>query len=171
MARIETQSGDKTYELTSGEMIIGRDSTADIRLKDDFVSGHHTLIKKTNDGYFIRDLQSANGTSVNGSMIDDDIWLQDGATIEIHGHKLFFKESATETNQSDKTPNKELGDDGTADEDQDYIALRIKVHQLTLDEMNLQRLTADGKSDDEIKEIAHQKLDVVLKKNGSENSF
>lgn len=60
-----------TYELRSEETIIGRNPTTDITLLDDGISREHSLIlyDETEDAYTIEDLQSTNGTKVNGKRV------------------------------------------------------------------------------------------------------
>jgi predicted component of type VI protein secretion system len=48
------------------QVVIGRGDDCDLALVDPGVSARHASIEKTSAGYFIRDLDSANGTIVNG---------------------------------------------------------------------------------------------------------
>ena len=59
------------YELSSEETMIGRNPTTDITLLDDGISREHALILvDPEDGiYVIEDLQSTNGTKVNGKRV------------------------------------------------------------------------------------------------------
>lgn len=50
---------------------IGRDTSCEIVVKDTFASGRHARIEKKLGGYFIRDLQSRNGTFLNGGKIQE----------------------------------------------------------------------------------------------------
>lgn len=60
-----------TYELTSEETMIGRNPTTDITLLDEGISREHALILFDEDEgtYSIEDLQSTNGTKVNGRRV------------------------------------------------------------------------------------------------------
>jgi pSer/pThr/pTyr-binding forkhead associated (FHA) protein len=60
-----------TYELTSEETMIGRNPTTDITLLDEGISREHALILFDDDEgtYSIEDLQSTNGTKVNGRRV------------------------------------------------------------------------------------------------------
>ena len=57
-----------TYDLDSEETLIGRNPTTDITLLDEGISREHALISFNEDdcSYSIEDLQSTNGTMVNG---------------------------------------------------------------------------------------------------------
>jgi DNA-binding NtrC family response regulator len=53
--------------------MVGRDPGCQIVLKDEFVSSRHARIEKRTGGYVLRDLQSRNGTYLNGSRISEAI--------------------------------------------------------------------------------------------------
>ena len=61
---------------------IGRDSSADLKLQDPFISRLQAEIYKEHEKWFIRDIQSKNGTFLNGNRIDENpIPLKQGDTI------------------------------------------------------------------------------------------
>ena len=71
------------YELGVAETIIGRNPTTDITLLDEGISREHAIILCDEDGaYSIEDLQSTNGTKVNGKRIRS-CTLADGDEIVI----------------------------------------------------------------------------------------
>ncbi len=57
------------YPLTKACTIIGRDRTADIALKDSLVSRQHAAILYKDNLFLLKDLESTNGTVLNGNMI------------------------------------------------------------------------------------------------------
>ena len=64
----------KTYELPPNELLkIGRDSDCDVPLiwNDDSVSRRHALVRRRADGCWLVDLDSLNGTFVNGERIQE----------------------------------------------------------------------------------------------------
>ncbi|MFT5442189.1 MAG: pSer/pThr/pTyr-binding forkhead associated (FHA) protein [Myxococcota bacterium] len=73
-ARIVATDGDfegMAYELVADETMIGRNSTADISLLDDGMSREHAIIsyEEASGEYVVDDLQSTNGTKVNGKRV------------------------------------------------------------------------------------------------------
>ena len=68
------------YELNSEETLIGRNPTTDVTLLDENISREHSIIvfDEESGGYTIEDLQSTNGTKLNGKrirsadLVDDD---------------------------------------------------------------------------------------------------
>lgn len=70
------------YRLEAGESIIGRASTAHIKLGDDGVSRKHARVVSDGGAVRIEDLGSSNGTLVNGDRVDLQ-QLKDGDKIQI----------------------------------------------------------------------------------------
>ena len=77
------------YELASEETIIGRNPTTDITLLDENISREHSIILRDSETgtYSIEDLQSTNGTKINGKRVRS-VDLQHEDEIEI-GHTHF----------------------------------------------------------------------------------
>ena len=77
------------YELDSDETIIGRNPTTDVTLLDENISREHAIILYDTEAmsYTIEDLQSTNGTKINGKRTRSAT-LADTDEIEI-GHTRF----------------------------------------------------------------------------------
>ena len=60
----------KRFEFKSGPVALGRDNSNAIRLHDTEVSRRHAELRQDDDTYRVVDLGSANGTYVNGQLID-----------------------------------------------------------------------------------------------------
>jgi pSer/pThr/pTyr-binding forkhead associated (FHA) protein len=77
------------YALTNEETIIGRNPTTDVTLLDENISREHSIVLRDPETgtYSIEDLQSTNGTKVNGKRVRSAD-LADGDEIEI-GHTRF----------------------------------------------------------------------------------
>jgi pSer/pThr/pTyr-binding forkhead associated (FHA) protein len=77
------------YELGSSETLIGRNPGTDITLLDEGISREHAIVlyDDEQDRYVIEDLQSTNGTKVNGKRVRS-IALAPGDEIQI-GQTLF----------------------------------------------------------------------------------
>jgi sigma-B regulation protein RsbU (phosphoserine phosphatase) len=72
------------------EFVIGRSGFCDIVLNKRSISREHARIFEKNGEYFIEDLESLNGTSVNGRPIQGITRLVDGARINLHDVPLSF---------------------------------------------------------------------------------
>jgi pSer/pThr/pTyr-binding forkhead associated (FHA) protein len=71
MARlvITTPSGGVPHELTEKITTIGRAPENVMQLEDPSVSGRHAQIEQVGEDYTITDLESTNGTRVNGELV------------------------------------------------------------------------------------------------------
>jgi len=70
------------------EIIIGRSAACDIRLDGDTISRRHCAIRRTEQGYRVKDLQSRNGTFVNGKKITKEAGLSANDTLLVGTYKL-----------------------------------------------------------------------------------
>lgn len=91
--RIEIQTGGfggMSFDLASAETLIGRNPTTDITLLDEGISREHAVLHFEEDEakHLLEDLQSTNGTKVNGKRVRSAT-LDDGDEIEI-GHTCFL---------------------------------------------------------------------------------
>jgi predicted component of type VI protein secretion system len=66
---LEGSDAGRCFELQNSPLSVGRFPDNHIVLRDDFVSRKHVVIGKTDEGFFIQDLGSRNGTYVNGEKI------------------------------------------------------------------------------------------------------
>lgn len=74
---------DNVFPLLDSEQTIGRVPTNTIALPDASVSSTHARISRTAEGFFIEDLQSRNGTFVNGEKVETRRLLADGDLIRL----------------------------------------------------------------------------------------
>lgn len=70
------------HKIEGPETIIGRATSAQVRLNDDGISRRHCRILQIGGEVIIEDLGSANGTLVNGTMIQHHV-LQEGDKIRL----------------------------------------------------------------------------------------
>lgn len=71
------------YELENDEITIGRGSRNNIVIRDDEVSREHCRLVRLMDDYEVVDLNSSNGTFVNGQRVVGSWLLQPGSIIEL----------------------------------------------------------------------------------------
>ena len=79
---------DSTFALPSGEMHVGRDPSNLLSISDPSLSRRHCALSRDEDGYKIRDLDSRNGTSVNGAAVKE-ARLRHGDQISV-GDSIFL---------------------------------------------------------------------------------
>ncbi len=82
------------YNMNKERYTIGRLPDNDIRIDNPAVSGHHSLIINILNDSFLEDLNSTNGTYVNGKLIKKHA-LQHGDVVTCGHHQLRFVEDDT----------------------------------------------------------------------------
>jgi pSer/pThr/pTyr-binding forkhead associated (FHA) protein len=82
-------------EIQAESVTIGRDPECEVRLGDLTVSRRHALLTRHADNrYFIEDLQSRNGLSLNGNAITQPTAVTGGDQICVGSYQLTFLNSA-----------------------------------------------------------------------------
>ncbi len=93
------------YNMTKERYTVGRLPDNDVRIDNAAVSGHHALIINILNDSFLEDLNSTNGTYVNGKLIKKHA-LQHGDVITIGHHQLRFvdqEEADADPDEFEKT--------------------------------------------------------------------
>jgi pSer/pThr/pTyr-binding forkhead associated (FHA) protein len=89
------------YNMSKERYTVGRLPDNDVRIDNAAVSGHHALIINILNDSFLEDLNSTNGTYVNGKLIKKHA-LQHGDVITVGHHQLRFVDSQVEGDGSDE---------------------------------------------------------------------
>jgi hypothetical protein len=82
----------RKQEITSPKVVVGRSRTCDVRLTDVNVSRRHAEIRQEGTTYWIIDLDSMNGTVVNGRRVERER-LRDGDKIVLGSTEIVFGKS------------------------------------------------------------------------------
>ena len=72
MPRLVAQSPEfagKIFDLSGKEITVGRVEDNGIQVEHASVSGHHAVLKLDSQDYIIKDLESTNGTRINGERV------------------------------------------------------------------------------------------------------
>lgn len=107
---------DKVVELPAGEISIGRVASNQLPISDPALSRRHCLLVQEEGRYKISDLQSRNGTLVNGIAINEH-WLRHGDRIGVGDSLLLFL-----TQEESPEPA------GTIEFDDENLPLQATVH-------------------------------------------
>ncbi len=91
-------------KVVGGRLTIGKAADNDLVLTDDTVSRHHCEIVRAPDGLHVRDLDSTNGTRIDGTRIREAM-IQPGSILKVGEIEIQFKPTAQriEVLPSDKT--------------------------------------------------------------------
>lgn len=79
----EDESPDQHLSIHKDSVILGRGEECDIRLDVRQISRQHVCVYRQGNRYFIEDLESKNGTWVNGQQIKGSRELADGDEIQL----------------------------------------------------------------------------------------
>lgn len=89
LATITVGEAEHDVVLQGDELVIGRLEECDICLSDAVASRRHAALIKVEDGWVLQDLESTNGTLLNGQPVEREV-LHDGDVIEIGVTRLVF---------------------------------------------------------------------------------
>jgi len=92
LARIVVLTGDRAGRKVTldRELVFGRSRRAGLQLDDPQVSRHHARIRRIPSGFQLEDLQSRNGTALNGEILRKPTALTFGDRIQIGSNLLLF---------------------------------------------------------------------------------
>ncbi|MBS2017951.1 MAG: sigma 54-interacting transcriptional regulator [Deltaproteobacteria bacterium] len=79
-----------TSKVVGGRLTIGKAADNDLVLTDDTVSRHHCEIVRAPDGLHVRDLESTNGTKIDGTRIREAM-VQSGSVLKVGEVEIQFK--------------------------------------------------------------------------------
>lgn len=78
----------RSIPLAGERTVIGRDPAADLSIEDEAVSWHHLEIENRGGVLMATDLDSRNGTALNGDPLDRPRRLRDGDTLILGSQRL-----------------------------------------------------------------------------------
>lgn len=77
-----------SIKLTKERMLVGRRDNCDIVLRHSNVSSHHCELYLEDDYWHVRDLNSRNGTRVNGVRVVSEERLDPGDVLSVAHHEF-----------------------------------------------------------------------------------
>lgn len=105
MAFLIIMSGEmkgRRFEIDRGEITIGRGSDNIISLPDAAASGHHCSVLRDGQNFTVRDLNSTNGTHLNGNVVKESR-LKPKDIIKIGEVEIMFNGKDVEVDESGST--------------------------------------------------------------------
>ncbi|WP_433928448.1 FHA domain-containing protein [Sorangium cellulosum] len=102
---IEDDEGKQTgLPLAHEEYALGRGESNSIRLTDRNVSRRHATLAKNGQGWVIRDLDSYNGTYVNGARVTGEQHLRHGDLVQLGDYRIEIVDEALSSAVTSPTP-------------------------------------------------------------------
>jgi hypothetical protein len=74
-----------------GGLSIGRSTDADVRIEDRFASGIHARLYSRGASYYVEDMNSTNGTFLNGAVLEGEAELTDLDEVKIGDTEFRFE--------------------------------------------------------------------------------
>jgi hypothetical protein len=90
------------FELTASESVMGRYPFCDIVLPSHTISRQHARVVQVDDHYFVEDMNSLNGTFVNGDRVRGRVQLKDQDRIRLYETLLIFR--LTDESEHEQNP-------------------------------------------------------------------
>jgi predicted component of type VI protein secretion system len=78
----------RSFSLSAERTVVGRDPEADVCIEDEAVSWKHLEIESRGGVLMATDLDSSNGTALNGEPLDRPRRLSDGDVLTLGSHRL-----------------------------------------------------------------------------------
>jgi len=180
MSHLRIKKGKKAgklYEIGEKSTIIGRETTADIQIDDKAASREHAEVFKLGEMYFVRDLNSRNGTLVNGELIDEEL-LREGDVIQIGETEFAYEEKEVDAEEITEDSEDLMFDDAadlgsTVEFHLDEIA-KEKTAEATKEVENLKTIYHIGKilsSEVSSTRLLDDILDIILRKVDADNVY
>ncbi len=92
--------------LLERDMLVGRDPSCDLIINDRQISRFHARFEVTEEGIYLEDLGSKNGTFYNGHLLGEPVLLKDGDLLQVAllQHFTFLTSDATMPLESGMQP-------------------------------------------------------------------
>ncbi|MEO7456503.1 MAG: FHA domain-containing protein [Gemmatimonadaceae bacterium] len=92
------------FELDKPVFALGRGAHNDVVLRDDSVSLTHATLLRKGNVWYVLDLGSANGTSVDGSRVSGERVIVTGSRLKVAGVEMVFRSYADGLEDAGTTP-------------------------------------------------------------------
>ncbi len=167
------QGRRESRELTDGTWFIGRGESCRIRLNFPDVSERHAYLSVRDGVVHLKDLNSANGTYVNGEPIDETVTLDGSKVIQIGESMLRVSEEydlpepAVEEEEpvvEDETaPEETAADEESADPFRELRrSVQEQIQRELLKRMDMKRLTLQGVDAEGLEDTAREKIRQII---------
>ncbi|MGE0711116.1 MAG: FHA domain-containing protein [Planctomycetota bacterium] len=88
---VEEGGKARALEFEQDVVTIGRTNDNAVKISDALSSRHHCQVSRADDGYWVEDLKSRNGTKLNGAPLKERTLLKPGDRIEVGESYVHFR--------------------------------------------------------------------------------
>jgi general secretion pathway protein E len=146
---VHTPDGRRKVPIGDKPVTIGRHPENTVVISDPASSRRHCIIEKNGSGWRVRDLNSSNGTRLNGLVIETSRLLP-GDIVTIGGTRIVLVAPATHKNA---TPPEDVIEEAEIIEDLDLAAVEDLADAEELSESEILEDDADVLSEDDLVEV------------------
>ena len=162
--------GDRaTQVLSEGTYLIGRGESCRIRLPFPDVSERHAILTVRDGRAVLEDLHSANGTFVNGEMVDAAVTLGYDMVVQIGSSMLRVSDGAAQP----PPPEPEIAEPAAPADDEPPAApddaqrelrrnVQTQIQNELLKRMDMKKLTVEGVDREGLEDRAREKIRQIV---------
>ncbi len=164
----------ETRELSEGTYVIGRGASCRIRFDAPEVSERHAILTVRGGRAILEDLNSANGTYVNGEVVDQPVSLDSGMVVQVGNCMLRVSDGDEQEPEQEEV----AAADSPAEEDvpeQDAAAdappdpmravrrsVQTQIQHELLKRMDMKKLTVQGVDRDGLEDSARENIRTII---------
>lgn len=172
----------ETRELSDGTYFIGRGGSCAVRFNFPEVSERHAILTVRDGLCWLEDLHSANGTYVNGEIVDGRVQLDASMVVQIGESMFRVSESEDEPEEEKGKDVVEVEESKVSSSGNDDSALQLQLESSTevdpmremrknvqeqiqrelLKRMDMKRLTIQGVDKDALEDTARAKIRQII---------
>ena len=160
----------KVRDLEVGSYVIGRSPNCRVHLDFPDVSDRHAILTVREDCVILEDLHSANGTFVNGELVERPVVLDGGMVVQIGESMLRVSddvaEGAADATCSASAPIEEEAQESAAVVPDPLREIRRNVQEQIQSEllkrMDMKRLTMQGVDREGLEQTAREKIQQII---------
>ena len=164
-----------TRELSEGSYIIGRGSSCRICFDAPEVSERHAILTVRSDRVLLEDLHSANGTYVNGELVEQPVALDSGMVVQI-GNCMLRVSDGDDAEQGEPEPVPDAPQqeapsaDDSAERGEEQVdplravrrCVQTQIQHELLKRMDMKKLTVQGVDRDGLEDNARDNIHAIV---------
>ncbi len=171
------ENGDKKSMQITLPCGIGKKSDNTVVLEESTASRYHCRLFESDGNIFLEDLQSKNGTLINGRAVTANCKVKPGDVIQIGKALIKFSDVKIEDDSVRMPAENERTNDPIVSkapapekkqtlvftkEQEEYLMLKRRLHEKLLDKLDLKKLGLEV-SDDDLRSKTQEALNTILK--------
>ncbi|HCB41071.1 MAG TPA: pilus assembly protein TadA, partial [Gammaproteobacteria bacterium] len=136
---VDSNRNKSIFEFAAGKVVLGKGDHCDVILTDNHVSRNHAEIIVDESGARLQDLNSTNGTWVNGERLLAELLLSEGDVLRFGEITLRITAVSKKMAVFEEGTDRRQKFDNVKQESEELVALKRRVHSLILDYLDLRK--------------------------------